>query len=101
MKTVKLDEAPYDDAMSKADNNEFSRLTEAARSLFFRRLNQFPRLRTDPTFQFAMHIATSEDEAHCFPVAIFFVAQGIDSVSGPGNPNVLDILMDSVSDVFR
>jgi hypothetical protein len=49
MKTLKPNEAPYDGALSEVHKNQFSRLMEAARSLFFRRLNQFPSLRTDPT----------------------------------------------------
>jgi len=47
-----------------------------------------------------MNIATSDDEAHFF-YRYLFLAQVIDSVSKPGNPNVLDVLMNSVSDVFQ
>ena len=98
---VKINKFPYDESMSDFHDEEFERLAEAVRSLFFRRLKHFP-LATDISFQCAMHIvSTTDDEAHCFPVAVFSVDKEIESVLGPGNPSVSTFLMDCISDVFR
>lgn len=103
MKPMKINKFPYDEStpLSNFHDDEFSRLAEAVRSLFFRRLKHFP-LATEITFQCAMHIVTTtEDEDHCFPVAVFSVDKEIESVLGPGNPSVSVFLMDCISDVFR
>ena len=101
MKPVILNKFPYDESLSNFHYEEFGRLAKAVKSLFFRRLKHFPRA-TEISFQCAMHIVTTtEDEAHCFPVAVFSVDKEIEFVLGPGNPSVSDFLMDCISDVFR